>query len=436
MSRGVDDSKIHELAWDAFMAGTKVAKEQGLYGAGQDLLKDAFSGNIRGLGPASCEMEFEERPNEPFVFFAADKTDPGAYNLPMYLAFADPMHCAGLLLSPKMAKGFTFTIMDVNHTEGDRVIELNAPEELYDIACLLRDNERFVVESIRSRANNDIAAVVSTSRLHNIAGTYTGKDDPVALVRTQGNFPATGEILSPYRIGHYVAGTMRGSHNGPLMPVKLNSTISFFDGPAIVSGAAFCVHEGKFTEPVDAFDHPFWDWVRNNVSVRRPRRFATRASRDRRCSLTASWSTAAWSRRWASWTSASSCARRRTQRLRATAPQVQSRLNQPPEPVSSLNGLLADKTGSAGRVRFPFLIFSNSGGQAGAALHRPRLKPRWTDSGCAPRPRKSGSGMRDRCRCAKIVCPRPLVSLPNSRKSPGFECAPGDSWRWREPRIV
>jgi fructose 1,6-bisphosphate aldolase/phosphatase len=267
-NRGVDDSKIHELAWDAFMAGTRTAREQGLYGAGQDLLKDSFSGNVRGLGPASCEMEFEERPNEPFIFFAADKTDPGAYNLPFYLAFADPMHNAGLLLSPKMAKGFTFTIMDVNYTEGDRIIELNAPEELYDIACLLRDNERFVIESIRNRATGEIACVVSTSRLHNIAGTYTGKDDPVALVRSQGNFPATGEILSPFRIGHYVAGTMRGSHHGPLMPVKLNSIISFFDGPAVVSGAAFCVHEGKFTEPVDVFDHPFWDWVRNNVSAK------------------------------------------------------------------------------------------------------------------------------------------------------------------------
>jgi fructose 1,6-bisphosphate aldolase/phosphatase len=264
--QGADNPKIHELAWNAFMTGTAVAKEQGLYGAGQDLLKDAFSGNVRGMGPASCEMEFEERPNEPFLLFAADKTDPGAYNLPLYLAFADPMHCAGLLLSPKMAKGFTYAIMDVNHTAGDRVIELNAPEELYDIACLLRDNERFVVESVRSRANNDVAAVVSTSRLHNIAGTYTGKDDPVALVRTQGNFPATGEILSPYRIGHYVAGTMRGSHNGPLMPVKVNSAVSFFDGPPVVSCAAFCVHEGKFTEPVDVFDHPFWDWVRNNVA--------------------------------------------------------------------------------------------------------------------------------------------------------------------------
>jgi fructose 1,6-bisphosphate aldolase/phosphatase len=264
--QGVDNPKIHELAWNAFMAGTAVAKEQGLYGAGQDLLKDAFSGNVRGLGPASCEMEFDERPNEPFLFFAADKTDPGAYNLPLYLGFADPMYCPGLLLSPSIAKGFTFTIMDVSYTEGDRTIELRAPEELYDIACLLRDNERFVVESVHSRASNEIAAVVSTSRLHNIAGKYTGKDDPVALVRAQGNFPATGEILSPYRIAHYVAGTMRGSHNGPLMPVKLNSGVSFFDGPPIVTGAGFCVHNGKLTEVVDLFDHPFWDWVRNNAS--------------------------------------------------------------------------------------------------------------------------------------------------------------------------
>lgn len=264
--RGTNDELVHKLAWDAFIAGTKVAKAQGLYGAGQDLLKDAFSGNVRGLGPASAEMEFEERPGEPFLLFAADKTDPGAYNLPLYLAFADPMHCPGLMLSPKMAKGFRFVIMDVAHTEGDRVIELNAPDDLYDIAALLRDNERFVVEAIYSRATKEQAAAVSTSRLHNIAGTYTGKDDPVLLVRVQGVFPATGEVLSPYRIGHLVAGGMRGSHTGPLMPVHLNSPISFFDGPPIVSCAAFCVHKGKFTEPADAFDHPYWDFVREKVA--------------------------------------------------------------------------------------------------------------------------------------------------------------------------
>ncbi|OGD12234.1 MAG: fructose 1,6-bisphosphatase [Candidatus Aminicenantes bacterium RBG_13_62_12] len=264
--RGVNDEKVHKLGWDAFLAGTAMAKKQGLYGAGQDLLKDSFSGNIKGMGPAVAEMEFEERPNEPFVFFAADKTDPGAYNLPFYLAFADPMYCSGLILSTKMGKGFTFRIIDVAYTEKDRIIDLNTPEDIYEIATLLRDNERYVIESIFSRASGAQAASISTTRLHNIAGKYTGKDDPVALVRVQGEFPATGEVLAPYELGHYVAGFMRGSHNGPLMPCKLNSTVSYFDGPPVVTGAAFCVHEGKLTEAADVFDHPFWEHVRGKVS--------------------------------------------------------------------------------------------------------------------------------------------------------------------------
>lgn len=266
--RGVLDEKIHQLAWEAFLAGTDVAKKQGLYGAGQDLLRDSFSGNIKGMGPAVAEMEFEERPNEPFIFFAADKTDPGAYNLPFYLAFADPMHCAGLLLSPKMSQGFTFRIIDVNYTEKDKVIDLQAPEEIYDIAALLRDTERYVIESIFSRSTGNQAVAVSTTRLHNIAGKYTGKDDPVALVRVQGEFPATGEVLSPFQIGPYVAGFMRGSHIGPLMPCQLNSPTSFFDGPPMVTAAAFSVKDGKLTEPADVFDHPFWDHVRSEIAAK------------------------------------------------------------------------------------------------------------------------------------------------------------------------
>ena len=38
-THGVNNKDIHQLAWDAFMAGTKIAKQEGLYGAGQDLLK-------------------------------------------------------------------------------------------------------------------------------------------------------------------------------------------------------------------------------------------------------------------------------------------------------------------------------------------------------------------------------------------------------------
>ncbi|MFH1256772.1 MAG: fructose-1,6-bisphosphate aldolase/phosphatase [Candidatus Diapherotrites archaeon] len=264
--KGEGNEEIHKLAWNAFMEGTKVAKKQGLYGAGQDLLKDSFSGNVKGMGPAVAELEFNERPNEPFVVFGADKTDPGAYSLPLYLSFADPMFNSGLILSPKSSKGYKFTIMDVEHTEGDKVIELNTPEDLYKIACLLRDQERYVVEKIHSRNTGEQAVAVSTTRLHNIAGTYTGKDDPIMLARVQGDFPATGELLHPYSICHYVAGFMRGSHHGPLMPCKINSTISYFDGPPVVTAHGFCVHDGKLTEVADLFDHPFWDLVREKAS--------------------------------------------------------------------------------------------------------------------------------------------------------------------------
>ncbi len=264
--RGVSNPDVHKLAWDAFKAGADAAREEGLYGAGQDLLIDAFSGNVKGMGPAVAEMEIEERPSDPFLMFMADKTEPGAYNLPLYLAFADPMYSSGLLLGPEINKGFRFRVMDVAYTKGDRIIELNAPEDLYDLAALLRDNDRFVVESIWSRHDDSQAVSVSTTRLHNIAGKYTGKDDPVMLVRVQKHFPATGEILAPFSIAHYVGGFMRGSHVGPLMPVRHGTGCSFFDGPPIVSCWGFCVHEGKLTEPMDLFDHPFWDEVRRRAS--------------------------------------------------------------------------------------------------------------------------------------------------------------------------
>lgn len=263
---GVGNPEIHRLAWGAFKAGTEAAKRQGLYGAGQDLLVDAFTGNVKGMGPAVAEMEFEERPNEPFLMFMADKTEPGAYNLPLYLAFADPMNTAGLLLSSELTTGFRFRIMDVGFTDGDRVIDLTAPEELYDLAALLRDNDRYVVEAIYSRHDGSQAAAVSTQRLHNIAGKYTGKDDPVMLVRVQKHFPATGEVLAPFGVAHYVGGFMRGSHIGPLMPVPHSTGVSYFDGPPIVSCFAFCVHEGKFAGPLDPFVHPFWDAVRTRAA--------------------------------------------------------------------------------------------------------------------------------------------------------------------------
>ena len=63
--RGERDSEIHSLAWDTFQEAAEKAKSLKLYGAGQDLLKTAFSGNIRGMGPGVAEMEIEERGSDP-----------------------------------------------------------------------------------------------------------------------------------------------------------------------------------------------------------------------------------------------------------------------------------------------------------------------------------------------------------------------------------
>lgn len=270
-TRGIDNPEIHQFAWNAFLEATAIASATGLYGAGQDLLVDAPSGNIRGAGPAVAELEFDHnpvkttkvRPAESFMLFAADKCGPGAYNLPLYLAFADPMYCAGLML-PKMIKGFTFRIIDMNNVNGDSSIELNAPEDAYHIAMLLRDNERFAIESIASRTDGQAAAAISATRLHNIAGTYTGKDDPVALVRNQGIFPAPEELLSPFAKAHYVGGDARGSHVMPLMPVALNTPVTGMYCLPLVSCVGFSVNvQGRFSEnPCDFFDNVAWDAVR------------------------------------------------------------------------------------------------------------------------------------------------------------------------------
>jgi fructose 1,6-bisphosphate aldolase/phosphatase len=268
-THGQGHPEVHAVAWEAFRAGTEVAKQQGLYGAGQDLLKDAFSGNVRGLGPASAEIEFEERPNEALIVFAADKTEPGAFNLPLYLAFADPMYSPGLLLSEPLHDGFRFRIMDVDHTEGDRTITLDAPERLYDVAALLRDTHRYVVESIWSRRYADEqAAAVSTTRLRNIAGRYVGKDDPVAVVRVQKTFPATEEFGPVFALGQFVAGDTRGSHNLPLMPVPINTPASTFFCCPMVSALGFSMQGGRLTAVTDLFADPFWHHVRDRVAAK------------------------------------------------------------------------------------------------------------------------------------------------------------------------
>ena len=264
--QGCADPGVHRELMEALRCGARRADEEGLYGAGQDLYQEAFSGAVKGLGPGIAEVSFEERPNEAFLVLTADKTRPGAFNLPFYLAFADPMTCAGLLLSQKLHRGFRFVVMDVPYAAYDRVVSLEAPEDLYDLAILLRSPERFAIEAIFSRTNDDQSVAVSTARVHNVAGFVTGQNDPVAVVRVQDHFPSTGEVLAPYAIGPFVPGFLRGSHAGALLPVRRNTGVAFFDGPPVVSAAAYSVKEGRLSPPVDLFDHPFWDHVSHEIA--------------------------------------------------------------------------------------------------------------------------------------------------------------------------
>ena len=257
--KGTDNPEIHELAWNIFKAAANVAREYKLYAAGQDILSEAFSGNVKGLGPGVAEMEFEERPSEPVLFFMADKTEPGAWNYFLYKVFADPFNTAGLVIDPKMHGGFIFEVLDLK--EG-KSVELKTPEEMYDLLALIGQPGRFVIRSVK-RKDGLLAAVASTQRLSLIAGRYVGKDDPVCIVRAQHGLPAVGEVLEPFANPWLVAGWMRGSHHGPLMPCPVEKAKpSRFDGPPRVICLGFQLCNGRLIGPSDMFDDPAFDLAR------------------------------------------------------------------------------------------------------------------------------------------------------------------------------
>ena len=263
-TKGVENGEIHRLAWDTFVEATEEAKRLKLYGAGQDLLSDAFSGNIKGLGPGTAEMEFEERPSEPVIIFMADKTSPGAWNLPLYKIFADPFNTPGLVIDPKMHDGFIFEVLDVYE---HKRIKFSMPEELYNMLILIGATEHYIIKAVYRKTDKEIAAVSSTQRLSMMAGRYVGKDDPVLIVRAQSGFPAVGEILEPFAYPHLVAGWMRGSHFGPLMPVAFHeANPSRFDGPPRVIAAGFQIADGKLIGPRDLFDDPAFDEAKRNAN--------------------------------------------------------------------------------------------------------------------------------------------------------------------------
>lgn len=266
--KGVDDEGIHELAWDTFITATEKAKELKLYGAGQDLLADAFSGNVKGMGPGVAEMEFEERKAEPLVAFFMDKTEPGAFNLPIYKMFADPFNTIGLVIDPSATQGFVFEVWDI---QKHKKVMMECPEEMYSMLALIGAKSRYVIKRVYPKEGGKLpadepVAAISTEKLYEIAGDYVGKDDPVALVRAQSGLPALGEVLEPFSFPHLVSGWMRGSHNGPIMPVaQCDAKCTRFDGPPRVVALGFQISNGRLIGPVDLFDDPGFDNARQQA---------------------------------------------------------------------------------------------------------------------------------------------------------------------------
>ena len=184
--------------------------------------------------------------------------------MPLYKMFADPFNTIGLVIASNMHSGFSFEVHDVKY---HKKVSFDAPEEIYDMLVLMGAPSRYAVKSVYHRPTGEIAAVSSTQRLSMMAGRYVGKDDPVCIVRSQGQFPAVGEVLEPFSLPILVEGWMRGSHNGPLMPVSVeSSTPSRFDGPPRVIALGFQLSSGKLIGPRDMFADVSFDPAREHAN--------------------------------------------------------------------------------------------------------------------------------------------------------------------------
>ncbi|OLD97658.1 MAG: hypothetical protein AUG80_10730 [Candidatus Rokubacteria bacterium 13_1_20CM_4_68_9] len=267
-------------------------------------MADAFTGNLRGAGPATVALPFpvrKDNASQTVLVSFADKTEPMAFNYYATGAYMLPRFNTGLIIAAsKMKRGYIMDIVDLDtkaqaieagaHPRDqkaldgkmeelakglqEKVIRLRSPEDLYDIEGLTRSS-RFVIARIWSRDDkgeaDQLGYVVSAERLHNIKTkkgfTYGGKDDPVLLAFAQGDWPAPGEITSPWASCPMVAGDCRGSHNLHILPMPINSQTSYWSGPILSAITLSCnIHTGRIGAISDQFalGTP-WDQVRKQA---------------------------------------------------------------------------------------------------------------------------------------------------------------------------
>ncbi len=257
--KGKDNEYIHQNIWDGFVQGAVVAKDHGFYGAGQDLLADAFSGNVKGAGPSVAEMVIREQAAEVVIFTQADKTAPGAFNKGIWNIIFGP-DTTWRPLGPGNSVDINAGMLDFDHNNSaGRHIWLKN-NDYADAYWFGGEPDRYTYDLIK--VGEEEMAAVTAQRLGKIAGEYVGKDDPMFMMRSQKKFPAVGEITSAFLKGEYmVPGWMRGSNKGPFFPVALtDAKIGIYDGPPLLSMWSFNLNNGRL--------EGFYDLMAANPAIR------------------------------------------------------------------------------------------------------------------------------------------------------------------------
>lgn len=269
-TQGENAHEVHHFASKTFFDMTDVAKEEGLYGAGQDLLEDAPSGNVRGAGPGAAEIEFTLLPDyrkaESFMIFSLDKCGPGVFNPYLRDLLTNPDVNAGLLLSPYLQQGFIVKVVDMAPGKS-RLATLHLPEDYLRLAAILRNPDRYAIKSVFSRAfTHEKLIDTTTDRLHNKGGKYIGKDDPLAICRNQGIFPAPEEYVRPWKNPRRTTGGARGSSKQYPFPTAINTPVTGAYCQTLVACVGFSMNEnGKLSEMEDFFAKSVWDRTRMKV---------------------------------------------------------------------------------------------------------------------------------------------------------------------------
>jgi fructose 1,6-bisphosphate aldolase/phosphatase len=157
-------------------------------------------------------------------------------------------------------------LFDVHDVRRQKRIMMDCPSEIYQLLGLIGTAGRYVIKAVWTK-DDEIAAVTSTELLNLERGVHVGKEDPVAIVRAQSQFPAMGEIMEPFATPHLVEGWERGAYFGPLMPVPQDrSHPSRSDGPPRVVALGFQLANGKLVGPRDMFDDPSYDEARQECN--------------------------------------------------------------------------------------------------------------------------------------------------------------------------